>query len=171
MTASTRIIAPTRIGTALAVAALTAAGAAAQPIEKVGEAAGWEIAVNANMGPGCLVTKTVDHLQVQLGINALAAEKTGYMAVFTRADVPVAQGEVVPVAFEVGGKSYEGVAFGERMEGFHGAWVPVNNPEFVYELAKQETMSIAVADLAPVEVSLAGTDAAFQAMRECQEAQ
>lgn len=158
------------VSAALAVAAFAATAAGAQHIERVGEAAGWGIAVNPDLGPGCLITKTADHLQVQLGVNALSPELTGYMAVFTRADVPVAEGEAVPVSFEVGGRSYDGVAFGEQDKGFRGAWVPVNNDEFVFELAKQASMTITVADLPPVEVSLAGTDAAFAAMKECQEA-
>jgi len=158
------------IGVGLAVAAMAVTDVNAQ-IKKYGEAAGWEVAVNEDMGPGCLITKSADHVQVQLGIDAIDAAKTGYMAAFTRADVPVAEGEAIPVSFEVGGESYDGEAFGEQRKGFHGAWVPVNNPDFVYDLAKQETMTITVEGLPPVEVSLAGTDEAFQAMRECQEAQ
>lgn len=161
----------TRSGAAALLVTLASSSAMAE-IKKHGEAAGWEIAVNSNMGPGCLVTKTVDHIQVQFGIDALSAEKTGYMAVYARTDdVPVAEGEALPVRFEVAGDTYDGVAFGEQMDGFRGAWVPVNNAEFVYELAKQETLKISVADLSPIEVSLAGTDAAFRAMRECQDAQ
>ena len=41
---------------------------------------------------------------------------------------------------------------------------------FVTALHK-ETMKITVEGLEPIKVSLAGTDAAFKAMRECQEAQ
>jgi hypothetical protein len=157
-------------GTTLAVALVAATGTFAA-ITKYGEASGWEVAVNDAMGPGCLVMKTADHLQVQIGLDATSTEPTSYMAVFTRADVPVVEGEVIPLEIEVGGRTFTGVAFGEQMEGFQGAWVPVNNAAFVDELAREETMTVTIADLPPVEVSLAGTDAAFQAMRACQDAQ
>lgn len=159
------------VGVALAVAAGAATWVSAEDLKKVGEAAGWEIAVNKNMGPGCLILKRGDGMQVELGINALNAEKIGYMAVFTRADIGAAEGDMAPVQFEVGGKTYDGEAFGEKMNGFQGAWVPVHNPDFVYELAKMETMKITVEGIDPIDVSLAGTDDAFKALRECQEAQ
>ncbi len=157
-------------GTALAAALVAATGAFAA-ITKYGDSGEWEVAVNDAMGPGCLVMKTVDHLQVQIGLDETSTEPTGYMAVFTRADVPVAEGEVIPLEIEVGGRTFTGEAFGEQMEGFQGAWVPMNNAAFVDELARQETMTVTIADLPPIEVSLAGTDAAFQAMRACQDAQ
>ncbi len=113
---------------ALAVAAGAATGMTAAGIMVVGKAAGWEIAVNENMGPGCLILKKGHGMQVELGVNALNAEKIGYMAVFTRADVGAAEGEMAPVQFEVGGKTYKGEAFGEQRDGFQGAWVPVTTP-------------------------------------------
>lgn len=164
-------------GLTLAVAAGVATGASAAEVKKLGEAAGWEIAVNEDMGPGCLIEKQGEGWQVQLGVDALNAEKIGYMAVFAKTKSPLGADEALPVDFEVGGKSFEGVAFGEkldmfrRMEGYHGAWVPVNNPDFVYDLAKMETMTITVDGMDPIEVSLAGTDDAFKALRECQDAQ
>jgi hypothetical protein len=164
------------ISSGLAAAALVATSATAE-IKKYGEAAGWEIAVNEEMGPGCLIEKRGEGWQVQLGVDATSSEKTGYMAVFAKADMPAGAGEALPVDFEVGGETFKEDAFGEkldmfrRIEGFHGAWVPVNNPDFVYDLAKEETMKVIVEGNDPIEVSLAGTDAAFDAMRECQEAQ
>ena len=161
-----------RAGLAVVLIALGATGAtAAQSFKKYGEEAGWEIAINEAMGPGCLINKKGDGMQVQLGIDATSAKPTGYMAVFTRADAGVAAGDEVPVQFEIAGKTFKGEAFGEKLEGFRGAFVPVDNPDFVYDLAKQETMKILVEGSDPIEVSLAGTDAAFKAMRACQEAQ
>lgn len=164
-------------GVALIIAAGAAAGASAGEVKKLGEAAGWEVAVNKDMGPGCLIEKQGEGWQIQLGVDALDAQPTGYMAVFAKTKAALGEGEALPVSFEVGGKTFEGVAFGEklgmfkRMEGYHGAWVPVNNPDFVYDLATKETMKISIDGMDPVEVSLAGTDAAFKALRECQAAQ
>ena len=161
----------TYTGLGLGLTVLAASGAAAETFKKVGEEAGWEIMVNENMGPGCLIAKKGDGMQVQLGVDATSAELTGYMAIFTKADVNVSAGEQAPVTFEVGGKTFKGEAFGEQMDGFRGAFVPVKNPAFVYDLAKQETMKITVEGLDPIDVSLAGTDAAFAAMKACQESQ
>ncbi len=133
-----------RGGMALALAASTATAASAQQVKNYGEVAGWEIEVSEAMGPGCLIMKNGGGLQVQLGVQARGGKTTGYMAAFTRARVGVKEGEVVPVLFDVGGRRYSGQAFGERKKGFEGAWVPFDNPEFVYEVAKQETMTISV---------------------------
>jgi hypothetical protein len=162
-----------RRGAAIGLAVITAGAttATAATFQKVGTEAGWNVMVNEALGPGCLIEKKVDHLEVMLGIDASGSETIGYMAVYTRSDVDVAEGEAVPVSFQAGGRTFEGEAFGEKRDGFHGAWVPVNNREFIYDLAKEETMTVAVSDLPPIEVSLAGTEAAFQAMRTCQEQQ
>jgi hypothetical protein len=155
----------------LAVLAATATAVAADTFEKVGEEAGWNVMVNENLGPGCLIEKQVDNVEVMLGIDAAGTDTVGYMAAFTRANIGVAEGEAIPVSFDVGGRKFEGEAFGEERDGFQGAWAPVNNADFIYDLAKEEMMTVTVGDLPPIEVSLAGTDAAFQAMRACQEQQ
>lgn len=160
----------------LAVAALLATGAAAD-VQKIGEAGGWDVLVNSAMGPGCLIERHGEGWQVQIGTEALSAEEVSYLAFFGQFDLPVAADGAVPVSFELGGETFEGVALGEklslirRMEGYHGAWVPTNNPQFMEDLARKETLTVSVEGHAPITVSLDGTYVAIEAMRECQQAQ
>jgi hypothetical protein len=156
---------------AMSVAAIAATGAAAQSLMKYGEEAGWEIYVREDMGPGCLITKRIsDDVQIQMGIDA-RAEKRGYMALYTKADAKVSAGEKISVEFDVDGEKFSGEATGQQMEGLKGAYVPINSPDFIYDLAKKNRLTITPPDRDPIVVSLAGTDAAFRTLRACQDAQ
>ena len=162
---------PTLFGTTLTLAALAVTGALAQTVKKYGSEAGWDIVVREDMGPGCLLTRTnPDGTQVQMGIDA-TAEKRGYIALYTKADANVAAGEQLSVSFDVDGQKFSGKATGQQLQGFKGAYVPVNNPEFIYGLAKKNKLTITANGRDPIVLSLAGTDAAFQSLRTCQEAQ
>jgi hypothetical protein len=157
------------IGMALAMTALSATGAVAQ--NKYGSAAGWDILVKDNMGPGCLITKSnADGTQVQMGIDA-NGQKRGYMALYTKANTKVAAGEKLSVLFEVDGQQFNGEAKGQQEGGFQGAFVWVNNPDFIYNLAKKKTLTISPKGGSRITVNLAGTDTAFKALRACQDAQ
>ena len=156
---------------ALAIVALAATGAAAQT-KKYGSEAGWDIFVNDNMGPGCVIAKKLSpEAQILMGIDASGGKKVGYMALYTKADAKVTEGEQLSVIFDVDGQKFSGTAKGQQMPGFRGGTVPVNNVDFIYNLAKKHTLTITPEGRKPIVVSLAGTDAAFKALRSCQEAQ
>lgn len=157
------------IGIAFAFLALTATDAAAQ--KAYGSEAGWDILVKDDMGPGCLITKAnADGTQIQMGIDA-TAELRGYMALYTKADANVTAGEKVPVLFDVDGEQFSGEAKGQVLDGYRGAFVWVNNPDFIYDLAKKKMLTISPEGGNVITVNLAGTDAAFTALRACQAAQ
>ena len=160
-----------RVSIALVIAALTATGAEAQALKKYGSEAGWDIFVKADMGPGCLIAKkTSDVSQVQMGIDA-TADKKGYMALYTKKDAGVSGGQEVSVIFDVDGQQFSGKAIGQQIEGMDGAFVWVNNPDFIYDLAKKNALTISPAGRDPIVLSLKGTDAAFKTLRACQDAQ
>ena len=160
-----------QVGTALAVVVLTATGAAAATT-KYGSEAGWDIYIDSNMGPGCLITRDLPpDSQVQMGIDATTANKRGYIALYTKAGANVGAGEKLSVLFDVDGQQFSGEATGQQIEGFKGAFVRANNPEFIYDLAKKHTLTITPEGRDPIVLSLAGTNAAFKALRACQEAQ
>lgn len=159
-----------RIGIALAIAALAATDAAAQ-FKKYGAEAGWEILVKEDMGPGCLMArKASDVSQVQMGIDA-TGQKKGYLALYTKKDANIAAGQKLSVIFDIDGQKFSGEAVGQQIEGYDGAFVWVNNPDFIYDLAKKKTMTISPAGRDALILNLAGTDAAFKALRACQDAQ
>lgn len=157
------------IGFTAAFSTLFATGVMAQ--SKYGSEAGWDILVKENMGPGCLITKSnADGTQIQMGLDATAALR-GYMALYTKADAKVAANEKLAVLFDVDGQKFSGEAKGQVMDGYRGAFVWVNNPDFIYDLAKKTAVTITPAGGNPIIVKLAGTDAAFKALRACQAAQ
>jgi hypothetical protein len=159
----------TAIGMVVAITALTTTGAVAQ--KTYGSAAGWDIIVKENMGPGCLMTKSnADGTQIQMGIDA-TGQKRGYMALYTKANTMAASGERLSVLFDVDGQQFTGEAKGQQEGEFQGAFVWVNNPDFIYDLAKKNTLTIQPKGGSRILVNLAGTDAAFKALRACQDAQ
>ena len=159
----------THIGTALVIAALAATGARAATTQ-FGSEAGWDIFVDDSMGPGCLIARKLNaDAQVQMGIDATAKPR-GFLALYTKAAAAVNPGEQLSVIFDVDGQQFSGQAKGQQMEGFRGAFVPVNNPQFIFDLAKKNKLTITPAGRDPIVVSLKGTDAAFKALRACQQA-
>ena len=92
------------------------------------------------------------------------------MALYTKADANVSAGETLSVIFDVDGQKFSGNATAQQMQGFRGGSVPVNN-RISYILAKKKTLTITPEGRQPIVVSLAGSDAAFNALRACQDAQ
>jgi hypothetical protein len=159
------------IGSSLILSLLAATGAAAQTLTKYGEEAGWEIYVRGDMGPGCLIMKDLtDSLQLQMGIDA-TNEARGYLALYTTADAAIAGGDKISVLFDVDGQEFSGEATGQQVAGVKGAFARLNNPDFIYDLAKKKFLTIKPAGRDAIVVSLAGTNAAMKALRTCQDAQ
>ena len=155
---------------ALAAAVLTVPCQAAD--NKYGSAAGWDIFVSKQVGPGCLLARDDPDsaAQVQIGIDATAAPR-GYLAIYSKKPRDVTAGEKISVIFDVDGEKYSGVAKGQEMEGYDGAFVPFNNLDFIYDLAKKKALTITSQGRNTLVVNLTGTDDAFKKLRECQAAQ
>jgi hypothetical protein len=159
-----------QVGTALTIAALSTSGASAAS-KKYGSEAGWDIFVNDQLGPGCVIARKLPaEAHVEMGIDATGTVR-GYLAMYTKADAAVTAGEELSVIFDVDGEKFSGQATGQQIEGFRGAYVPVNNPDFIYDLAKKNRLTITPEGRDPIVISLTGTDAAFAALRACQESQ
>ncbi|MEM8572030.1 MAG: hypothetical protein AAGG56_14160 [Pseudomonadota bacterium] len=160
------------LGAALALVVLAAPGAKAQftPFATEGD---WEIAVNSNMGPGCVAISKFRNptSQVQMGIDATNPEHTGYLAIYVEGADGIAAGEEIPASFELGEDVFEGTFIGQQTDGFGGAFVPVNNPDFIYDLSEKEEMIINYGEGRRVIVGLDNTDAVFDVLRTCQETQ
>jgi hypothetical protein len=156
--------------TALAVAVLTVPCEAA--VTKYGSAAGWDVYVDDSMGPGCVIMRDNpgDETQAQIGIDATAALR-GYLALYTKKPTKITAGETLSVEFDVDGQKFTGVAKGQQMQGYDGAFVPFDNLDFIYDLAKKKALTITSKGHKTVVVNLTGTDDAFKALRECQAAQ
>jgi len=157
----------------LAAGVLVTAGASAETFKRYAREGDWEIAINQNKGPGCVaIQRFVDPTsQVQMGIDATTAEKTGYLAILVEGAEGIEAGERVPASFDVDGRVFKGTFTGQQTAGFGGATVAVDNADFVYDLANNKTLAISYGEGKRVIVDLTGADAAFASLRSCQEAQ
>jgi hypothetical protein len=117
----TTILAATLIAGALATTA-----ASAETFKKYSRVGDWEIAINENMGPGCVaIQRFVDPTsQVQMGIDAKSAARTGYLAILVENAQGIEAGQKIPASFDVDGRVFEGTFTGQQTEGFGGATVP-----------------------------------------------
>jgi hypothetical protein len=108
---------------ALAIAAATITGAAAQATyKKVGSAAGRDIYVNESTN-SCLMAKGVgSDRQIQMGVSKTTNQR-GYMALYTKKIAKVGAGEKVSVLFDIDCQKITGDATGARLEGYEGAYV------------------------------------------------
>jgi hypothetical protein len=160
-----------QVGTVLTIALLTTTNVSAQT-KKYGSEAGWDIFINEKLGPGCLISrKLTADTQLEMGIDESVDPPRGYLAMYTKAAADIGAGDKRSVIFDVDGRKFTGEATGQQLQGFRGAYVPVNNPEFIYDIAKRKTLTITPDGREPFVVSLAGTDAAFKVLRACQQAQ
>jgi hypothetical protein len=159
--------------TALIAGALVGAGASAQSFKKYGKEGNWDIVVNEKTGPGCLAIQKFSNptSQVQLGIDATHTPRTGYIAIYVEDAEGIEAGQKIPASFDVDGQVFKGTFTGQQTKGFGGAFVPVNNADFIYDLAKKNALTISYGEAKKVIVGLSGTDAAFATLRACQDAQ
>ncbi len=161
------------LATVLTAGTMLSSAASAETFKKYGMEGDWEIAINEKMGPGCVAVRKFDNptSQVQMGIDANSAENTGYIAIYVEGAEGIEPGQEIPASFDVDGEMFKGTFTGQATKGFGGAFVPVNNAAFVYDMAKKNTLTISYGEGNKVIVPLEGTDAAFAALRACQDAQ
>lgn len=162
-----------KIGAAAVVfAVLTATGAGAETYKKYGSEAGWDIYATGGPDSGCLISRNLTpDTQFQMGI-VPEADARGYIALYTKEGTQLGTGEQVSVLFDIDGQQFTGEATGRQMmDGYTGAFAWVDNPVFIYDLAKKKTLTITPSGGEPIVLSLAGTDAALKALQACQEKQ
>lgn len=133
----------------------------------------WQIAINENMGPGCLAIQKFSNptSQVQMGIDATSDPATGYIAIYVEDADGIAAGEEVPASLELNGDTFEGTFIGQQTEGMGGAFIPVNNTTFIDDLAAADSLTVAYGEGYKVILDLTDSDSAIQALRACQDAQ
>ena len=78
-------------------------------------------------------------------------------------------GQSIPATFAVGDQEFTGTFTGQDTAGFGGATVPVDNAEFIYDLANYDSLTITYGDDRRVIVPLDDVDPAIAALRTCQE--
>lgn len=163
----------TRLLSTAALFCLSAGVVTAQPFQPKGNVEGWNVFFNEATG-GCFMEASQDPLVVQLGTEAAMlgegeGESFGFLAVYTtNADAVIEQGEIWPIVIEIDGNLFAGEAQGVVREDVRGGFVVSSDPSFAEDLASGSTMNIVTPAGTVVEVSLAGTMSAMEAVRACQ---
>lgn len=161
------------LATAVLASALAAGAASAQSFEKYSQEGDWQVEINKNMGPGCVAIQRFQNptSQVQMGIDATVEPPAGYIAILVQDVTSIEPGQKIPASFDVDGKVFQGTFVGQQTAGFGGATVAVDNAQFIYDLANHNTLTISYGEGKRVIVDITDADAAFAAIRTCQEAQ
>lgn len=128
---------------------------------------GWSI-FGETKKLGCVMERVVDTgFLVRMG-KIKETNKFGYLAVYTQdKDVDIIGGVVEneDVVFDLDGKRFTGTTVGQFRDGWRGASVKANNPDFGTALAKSYVLTVNPDGDNPITISLDGT---FKAMAETQ---
>ena len=149
------------------LAACAAEEQAAGTVQTVGQ---WRIEVNQAAGPGCFAVRNFVNptSEVQMGINATSTPPSGYLSIFVQGYEGIQPGQSIPATFELGTQVYKGTFTGLQEKGYGGASVAVKDPEVVYHVIDNDSMTITYGADRRVIVPLEDADAAIAALRECQ---
>jgi hypothetical protein len=134
--------------------------------KKWGDSGAWVILVDPDVGNGCYMENTFEEgTLVQVGF--VPDRKGGFFAAYNSAWTNIEDGTVGTIQFDFGkslfGGDYVGVVKADRF----GGYAFFNNPEFVREFGKRNTVSIKGDKGNALDFSLKGTTKAINAVRSC----
>lgn len=130
----------------------------------------WRILVDKRDASKCFASRTVeDGTEIQIG-----AEPTldgGYFAVYNAAWTHVEEGMQSEIEFDFGTSRFGGEVVGKIENGVPGGYAFFNNPEFVQDFARKQTVTIKGKSGTEFELDLTGTSRAIRAVLACQDDQ
>lgn len=135
---------------------------------KYGAVEGWNVFID-NERKTCLIER-VDEADnvVQMGVTK--NRKFGYVGVFTKADLGLKKGKKSKIYLDLDGNLYWSNATdmkGNITEGYQGAYILANNPDFISDVEKKYVMTVFPKTEAVFTVDLKGTYKAIEAARKC----
>jgi hypothetical protein len=130
--------------------------------------AGWHVMIDIARGT-CLIERSgIDNNVVQMGLTRDG--NFGYIGLFSQNTAALSDGEMRPVAIQLGDDSYAGTVVGVEGRlrgGFGGGYVVTQDVGFFEAIAQEFEMVISVAGLDPITVNLSGTLRAIEDARAC----
>lgn len=151
-------------------AVLLAPTAQAQELVYWDEAGGWDILVDPSLGNGCLIqAEFTNGVLVRIGFDRI--EGGGYVTAFHENWGDIAEGEIYDVSFDLDGQEYHGIARGMYLDGVPGADILFDNPDFLFDIAARQTMTLYNEYGEVMAIDLTGTMVALDATIACQEQQ
>lgn len=159
-----------RILTASALA-LTLAFASplnAQGLVPWGQVDGWDVLVDPTLDNGCLIQSEYDDGSVvRIGFDR--SRGMGYLAAFNQSWGDIEDSATYPVLFDLDGEEYHGEATGVYLNGVPGAVILFTNPDFLFDIAARNVLTLYNESGEVMAIDLAGTDAGIAAAVECQD--
>lgn len=156
--------------TALAASfALTSAALAADDYEKFGDADGWTVWANTTTGGCFLENRENNGNVVQMGL-VTNEDTKAFLGIWNHNDPLLQPGESVDLTLDVDGNPYSFTATanaGTVSEGLTGAYMYLNNPDFISDLENGQTLTIHISDDRKPTVDLTGTKKGIEMAREC----
>jgi hypothetical protein len=140
----------------------------AQSLEKWGASEYWDVMIDPTLGDGCLIqSEFEDGSIVRIGFDRL--EGNGYVTAFNMSWGDIEEGAFYPVFFELDGEEYEAEAKGMYLGDVPGADIAFDNQDFLFDIAKKQTMTLYTEAGEVMSIDLTGTNLALEAAIECQE--
>ena len=130
----------------------------------------WKILINSEDVTRCYATRLFeDGSEVQIGTEP--ALDGGYFAIYNSAWTHIEDGMVGQVEFDFERSRFGGEAIGRIENGVPGGYAFFNNPAFVQEFARRQTVNIKGSNGTEFELDLTGTSRAIRAILACQDDQ
>lgn len=143
------------------------AASAAEVWKDLGE---WQVLVDTRDASKCYASRTVDDgTEIQIG-----AEPTldgGFFAVYNAAWTHVEDGLQSEIEFDFGTSRFGGEVFGKIENGVPGGYAFFNNPAFVQDFARKQTVTVKGKSGTEFTLDLTGTSRAIRAVLACQDDQ
>ena len=130
----------------------------------------WEILIDASVGNGCLAQRQYDDgTLVQIG--TVPAREGGFFAAYNAEWTDIEIGAEGTINFDFGDARFAGDAVGKVMSDLHGGYAFFDNPSFVKEFGKRESVKVSGETGKLVEIGLKGSSKAISAVLACQKEQ
>ncbi|WP_170785369.1 hypothetical protein [Ruegeria lacuscaerulensis] len=136
-------------------------------MERWGDSGDWTILIDPEKGNGCLAWKPFEN-DMTVEIGAAPNQAGGFFAAFNPAWVQIEDGATGIVRFDFGDAKFEGEAVGVYKNGVPGGYAFFDNPAFVTEFGKRQSVTIIGESGAEVELDLSGSAKAIEAVLACQ---
>lgn len=134
--------------------------------KKWGDAGVWAILIDPEVGNGCYMENTFDDgTLVQVGF--VPDRNGGFFAAYNSAWATIEDGVIGTVQFDFGNSLFGGDYVGVANADLFGGYAFFNNPEFINEFGKRNTVSIKGDRGTTLDISLKGTSRAINAVRSC----
>ncbi len=130
----------------------------------------WTIYINKDDATRCFASRTLeDSSEVQIGTEPTL--DGGFFAIYNSSWTHIEDGSAGTVEFDFGRSRFGGEATGKIEDGVPGGYAFFNNPAFVQEFARSQTVTIKGNNGTEFELDLTGTSRAVRGVLACQDAQ